>query len=53
MDGQSAVLHISKLEAGHPLFQVRAQSAEQVRILGANAARVVKKLPLKPLGEGR
>lgn len=49
MDGQTAVLNISKLEHERPLFQIPVQSMEQVRILGANAARLVKKLPLKPL----
>ena len=52
MDGQAAVLHISKLEYEKPLFQIPVRSIGQVRILGANAARLVKKLPLKPL-EGR
>ncbi len=52
MDAQTAVLHISKLEFEHPLFRIPVRSVEQVRVLGANAARLVKKLPLKPL-EGR
>lgn len=49
MDRQTAVLNISKFAYERPLFQISVQSAEQVRILGANAARLVKKLPLKPL----
>ena len=52
LDGQSAVLHFSKLDPGQPLFQIPVRSMGQVRVLGANAARLVKKLPLKPL-EGR
>ena len=52
MDGQDAVLHVSKFDAGQPLFRIPIRSSGQVRILGANAARLVKKLPLKPL-EGR
>ena len=52
MDGRTAVLHISKLKREQPLFQVPVGSAGQTRILGANVARLVKKLPLKPL-EGR
>lgn len=52
MDGRTAVLHISKLAQDRPLFQIPIRFEEKVRILGANAARVVKKLPLKPL-EGR
>lgn len=50
LDAQSVVLHFSKLEPGQPLFQISAQSdAEQMRAVGANAARLIKKLPLKPL----
>lgn len=49
MDGQNAVLHISKFEYERPLFQIPVRSGEQARILGANAARLVKKLPLKTL----
>ncbi|MCI8483078.1 MAG: propanediol utilization protein [Lachnospiraceae bacterium] len=49
MDGQNAVLNISKLDHERPLFQIPVRSLEQARILGANAARLVKKLPLKPL----
>lgn len=52
MDGQTAVLHISKLAQDSPLYQIPVRSLEKARILGANAARLVKKLPLKPL-EGR
>ncbi len=52
IDGQQAVLHMSKLERERPLYRIPARSVEQARILGANAARLVKKLPLKPL-EGR
>lgn len=49
MDRQSVVLNMSKLAQEKPLFQIPIQSVEQARILGANAARLVKKLPLKPL----
>ena len=42
----------SKLEQKRPLFRIPIRSVEKVRILGSNAARLVKKLPLKPL-EGR
>ena len=52
MDGQAAVLHISKMSQEQPLYQIPIRSMDKVRILGANAARLVKKLPLKPL-EGR
>lgn len=50
LDAQSLILHFSKLEREQPLFRIPAQSAYgQMRALGANAARLVKKLPLKPL----
>lgn len=50
LDAQSVVLHFSKLEAEQPLFQIPARSdVGLVRALGANAARLVKKLPLKSL----
>ena len=49
LDQQFVVLHYSKLEQGRPLYRVPARQADQVRALGANAARLVKKLPLKPL----
>lgn len=47
MDGQAAVLNISKLDYESPLYRISVHSADQTRILGANAARLVKKLPLK------
>lgn len=47
------VLHYSKLEQEQPLFRIPAQAGPaQARALGANAARLVKKLPLKAL-DGR
>lgn len=50
LDAQSLVLHFSKLTRNEPLFHISARSdAGAVRALGANAARLVKKLPLKPL----
>ena len=49
LDKQFAVLHYAKLDQSRPLYRVPARQAGQVRALGANAARLVKKLPLKPL----
>lgn len=50
MDTQSVVLHFAKLKREEPLFRIPARSTEgQLRLLGANAARLVKKLPLKPM----
>lgn len=52
-DGQELVLHYNKLELEQPLFRISAQAGPvQARALGANAARLVKKLPLKAL-DGR
>lgn len=52
VDGRKVVLHYSKLEQDKPLYETPARPSDQVRVLGANAARLVKKLPLKPL-DGR
>lgn len=49
LDQRFVVLHYSKLEKDQPLYRVPARQLDQVRALGANAARLVKKLPLKPL----
>lgn len=50
LDRDNLVLHYSKLEKGQPLFRISARAPEeQVRSIGANAARLVKKLPFKPL----
>ena len=50
LDEQSAVLHFSKLEREQPLFRLSVQrDGEQMRALGANAGRLVKKMPLKDL----
>lgn len=49
VDRQHVVLHFSKLERDQPLYRTFARQLGQVRVLGANAARLVKKLPLKPL----
>ena len=46
----SVALHFEKLSEGQPLFLLPAEAGEQqLRALGANAARLVKKLPFKPL----
>ena len=54
LDRDTLVLLFSKLKADAPLFQVSARSPEwDVRAMGSNAARLVKKLPFKPVGEDR
>lgn len=51
LDGETLILHYDKLQPSSPLFQVSAQAgSETARALGANGARLVKRLPLKPLG---
>lgn len=53
LDAQFVILHFAKLDRAEPLYKISARSAlEKVRALGANAARLVKKQPLKPL-DGR
>lgn len=53
LDAQSLVLHYSKLQPKEPLFQLPARVEKgRVRLLGSNAARLVKKLPLRYL-DGR
>lgn len=52
LDGQTVILHFNKLDREQPLYRIPARSMGLVRVLGANAARLVKKLPLKPL-DGR
>lgn len=50
MDTQRVVLHFAKLKREEPLFSIPARSTDTaLRLLGANAARLVKKLPLKPM----
>lgn len=49
VDGRTVALHYAKLDREKPLYEVAARQADRVRVLGANAARLVKKLPLKPL----
>lgn len=53
LDAQFVILHFAKLDREEPLYKISARSGlEKVRALGANAARLVKKQPLKPL-DGR
>ena len=54
LDRDTLVLHFSKLKESEPLFQISARSPEwDIRAMGSNAARLVKKLPFKPLAEDR
>lgn len=48
--GQDIVLHHDKLDPKKPLFKIRAGGAQEtIRALGANAARLVKKMPFKSM----
>ncbi len=42
------ILHYNKLQKDHPLFKIKLKdSAETLRKIGANAARLVKGIPFK------
>lgn len=48
MTSKEVILHFNKLPEESPLFKIPATSGEvALRTLGANAARLVKKLPFK------
>lgn len=50
VDAQDMVLHYNKLKPDAPLFHLGTHSGgPMARALGSNAARLVKKLPLKEL----
>ncbi len=50
LDSENLVLHYGKLDKEQPLFRIHARAQESdVRSIGANAARLVKRLPFKPL----
>lgn len=50
LNREYVALHHEKLNPSKPLFKISAQSVEdKLRAIGANAARLVKKLPFKPL----
>lgn len=50
IDGQTIAMHYAKLDSESPLFVLSARAPyDQIRAIGANAARLVKKLPFKML----
>lgn len=50
INSREAVLHYEKLKEAEPLFRIPTDAPPaRMRSLGANAARLVKKLPFKPL----
>ncbi|WP_159722850.1 glycerol dehydratase reactivase beta/small subunit family protein [Enterococcus sp. CSURQ0835] len=50
IDQTRAVLHYKNLPAEKPLFEIPNETTELMK-LGANAARLVKGIPFKPLKE--
>lgn len=46
-DGNRIVVHYRNLKADQPLFDEQVTSRQQMRDLGANAARLVKGIPFK------
>lgn len=49
-DGQQVILHHDKLDQQKPLFCIPASAGvSTIRALGANAARLVKKMPFKSI----
>jgi hypothetical protein len=46
---EGIVLHYEKLDKAAPLFKIKLYQKELFRSIGANAARLVKKMPFKPL----
>ena len=48
-DGDRYVVHYKNLPEQHPLFDIRLEDNAQQRVLGANAARLVKGIPFKKL----
>ena len=47
LSGQNAALQMRGIEKGHNIESYRTPTKEQCRKLGANSARVIKKLPFK------
>ena len=46
---EGIVLQYEKLDKAAPLFRIKLYKRELFRSIGANAARLVKKMPFKPL----
>ena len=48
IDAGTVALHYAKLDRDRPLLKTAAASdSEEIRVIGTNAGRLVKKLPLK------
>jgi len=46
---EGIVLQYEKLDKAAPLFKIKLYQKDQFRNIGANAARLVKKMPFKPI----
>jgi hypothetical protein len=46
------VVHHKQLPDDDPLFDVAEPTPDDARKLGSNAARLAKRMPLKPIGQG-
>lgn len=53
--GDCIVLHYIKLKENAPLFKIPMQSEDEntLRAIGANAARLVKRMPFKDIGNAK
>lgn len=50
-DDDQIILHYTKLAKDHPLFQINQKEIDKQRIIGANAARMVKGISFKSFDE--
>ncbi|KAF0493463.1 glycerol dehydratase reactivase beta/small subunit family protein [Pediococcus acidilactici] len=50
-DDKSVIVHYKNLPKSEPLFKVEKDKSVNLRILGANAARLVKGVPFKRLNK--
>ncbi|MBB1110556.1 glycerol dehydratase reactivase beta/small subunit family protein [Limosilactobacillus balticus] len=48
-EGDHFIVHYKNLKEEHPLFDMTVDDRKQLRILGANAARLVKGIPFKEI----
>ncbi|MDD2413791.1 MAG: glycerol dehydratase reactivase beta/small subunit family protein [Eubacteriaceae bacterium] len=50
--GENVTLHFIKFKEDEPLFSIKSENNEEnLRNMGANAARLVKRMPFKDVGE--
>ncbi|WP_076459901.1 glycerol dehydratase reactivase beta/small subunit family protein [Limosilactobacillus caccae] len=49
IDGDRFIVHYKNLKEDQPLFDITIDDKKEMRILGANAARLVKGIPFKEM----